>query len=222
MTDSPGFLFLRYRDIETVRVLRPVPASEMKKLEARRKDWQNAAGVMLPIQRAAEPNPEVFAPPTFANQPRPGVANLSEEQMALLDQFPPVGGWTPERYKTLQKDVVLAGREMTVSEDKWTRVYPEWLAAYRVFTGSPLPAGSAKSAPVSRAASSRPSVTPHLPSRKPAPKPRRRVSSSKPGQGDATKIDVNDLAGSLGGTDSRKKSSSRPSGGLSGAQRGRR
>ena len=56
------------------------------------------------IQRAADPNPQCFAPPSFSNKPEAGMEHLSDEHVKLLERFPPLAGWTPDRYRNLQRD----------------------------------------------------------------------------------------------------------------------
>lgn len=200
----PGYLFLHYRDIAGVRSIRPVTASEMKKLEERRVAWESGEGVLLPIEQAEDPNPEVYAPPTFSRPPASGSEHLDAEQSSLIERFPPAAGWTPERYATLQRDVVLAAREMTPSEDAWARVYPEWLRAYRILNGIE----EAKAAPRSDAKATIATLPPA-----PTPKPRAaaRPKAARPAKKAAPKrgegVDIRslgaDLLRSLGGGKSR-------------------
>ena len=190
----PGYIFLHYRDIAGVRTIRPVTASEMKKLEARRVAWESAEGVLRPIERSEDPNPEVYAPPTFSRPPATGAEHLDAEQSSLIERFPPAAGWTPERYATLQRDVVLAAREMTASEDAWTRVYPEWLRAYRIFNGIE----ESKAAPASTAKSPEIMVSPTpIPTPRAASKPRSSRPSPKVAEKPGRGVDIKSLGADL-------------------------
>ena len=114
--DLIGFLFLPYRQIESVEVGAEYTVHDLERLKDEIKERvrkKNEARLAAKRKAEAEKSKE-----TEVTEVHP-----------LLKEYPPSEGFTAARYEEIQRKAVVEGYEPTAKEKAWGEVFPDWLAA---------------------------------------------------------------------------------------------
>ncbi|MCA9321088.1 MAG: hypothetical protein KDB53_10150 [Planctomycetes bacterium] len=164
----PGFLFVAWRDIERLRIVRELNQGEFEVYEEKA---QAAAEKARPSADKKTPNADTLS---RRGQAVAGFGALEQHERDLLTEYPKSEGFTPERYSAIQKALVVEGKEPSEKDGDWLLVYPEWLEAWNTFHEAPTkPAGAdRKTAPAPRPTASTKS-----------PKPLKRLDDPKSDRG---------------------------------------
>ncbi len=157
----PGYLFVPWRQIATVRIVRRLSRADWAVYEARE---QEAAKERVKASTSA-PKPTHRDTLSKTSRSPAGFSALSDSQKDLMKEFPPSEGYAPQKFAALQKAMVLEDAKVGGKDARWLAVYPDWLKAYRAYMSIPEP--KAEKAP--RKSVSRPKAATN-PARKPAPK----------------------------------------------------
>lgn len=120
--DLLGFLFIPYRQIESVKVGAELSMAELDRVRAKveeRRQAKEAARAQAAGKPAPEPKKDAGTPLDKA------VGN------ALLDRFPPAEGFSPERYEEIRRGAITGASSPSPKEQEWVKVFPDWLKAYK-------------------------------------------------------------------------------------------
>ncbi|HGY90271.1 MAG TPA: hypothetical protein ENK43_03760 [Planctomycetes bacterium] len=154
----PGYLFVPWRQIESVRIVRRLSRADWAVYEAREK----AAAKERVKSSTSAPTPRHRDTLSKSTQSPAGFSALTDPQKDLMKEYPPVEGYVPEKFAALQKAMVLEDAKVGGKDARWLAVYPDWLKAYRAYMSIPEPEA--------KKASAKPGPRPRI-SRKPVKKP---------------------------------------------------
>ncbi len=182
----PGYLFVPWRQIQSVRIVRRLSRADWAVYEAR----EQAAAKERAKSSSSAPTPTHRDTLSRKSRNPAGFSALTDPQKDLMREFPPSEGYAPAKFAALQKAVVLENAKVGGKDARWLLVYPDWLKAYRAFmsipeaveekapskpASRPQPAAKPSTSPAPRKPTTpKPSTRPVLPAKKsPAPSPGR-------------------------------------------------
>jgi len=152
VADSPGYLFVRHRDVRKFEEISKLTSRELFQLE--RGLRAKADVILLPYrpekdvpqeeaeevddgaaQERPEPGPgEKDEPAPIGPEPPPGLeepgAGAITEGERLLMEFPPHEGWLPERREEIERRKWVLGVFPTPKEKRFLDHYESWKRAY--------------------------------------------------------------------------------------------
>jgi hypothetical protein len=154
--DLDGYLFLEYKRIANVEALGSLTREQSKELadaiasakrvrdEARRA----AEAARKKAEEEAQEGPE--SRPSDEGAQKPQGPELTAEEKALLDRFPPTEGWSPESFGELKRRSIVLDVYPNKNERDFLESFEEWRKAYakREEIEAARAVKTAKSAPV--------------------------------------------------------------------------
>lgn len=168
--DSSSFVFLRWADIESHKVLAKLTNEEVRAIEVQvaERDAQAAQTRRLAAEAKAKAEAEAKAAaestaggtPTPA--PAPAVLPTPAPLPDLLKEFPPEQGWSEARAAEIERRKIVVGAYPNEQEQRFLDVLPAWCKAHEEYAartekgGAPAertdakPATGAKPAPIKR------------------------------------------------------------------------
>ena len=134
---SDSYIFLRYEDIKEYEIgdrltqeqVRAIADKHSEERRVARENYRRMAEKAK--QRRQDPAGKMKdqAGKGKATEEKP-VPELSKEQAALLDKFPPSEGWGEEKIAKLKKDRIVIGRFPNEKEAEFEKVFSKWKQAY--------------------------------------------------------------------------------------------
>ena len=150
--DLDGYLFLEHRQVASVEVLDRLTPEQSKELSdamaAGRRGRDDARRAATLARRAAESRPtpeEGDEPAPKPEAPKP----LSETDMAVLAQFPPEEGWTPEKFGELKRRSIVLHVYPNANEQAFLDGFETWRGAFERWSALEAAKEAAKEAPKS-------------------------------------------------------------------------
>jgi hypothetical protein len=111
-----GYIFLKYRTVEVVKVLGVLTQEEKRLLEES-------------LARAAEVRRSKSR--TGADGGSVKLEGLTKSEHGLLKKFDPGKGWSPERFGEIQRRRIVLNQKPSRKEEEFCDVYTEWESAFK-------------------------------------------------------------------------------------------
>ncbi len=157
VADSPGYLWVRYRDVKKFERIALMTPKELHSMES---DLRRRAGVIVmpykkpePVEEGEEPTVPGVEPAPVPDPKTPAIgpplppvppADEADKDAGdadaepkpetpgerLLRLFPPTEGWLPERRDEIERRKWVLGVFPTPQEKQFLDNYPEWKEAY--------------------------------------------------------------------------------------------